>query len=407
MKLLDQVLLPRGFRATGVAAGIKRSGNKDLAILVSDRPATCAGLFTTNQVKAAPVRLDQERVKRGRARAIVVNSGNANACVGAQGMKDAKRMAEVAAKYLDVESGDVLVCSTGVIGRPMPMPIVEQGIRDATMQLHGETGDDVAESIMTTDTHPKRATVRFKIGRQEITLSAMAKGAGMIEPHMATMLCFIITDAAVERRALQNALRRAADQSLNRITVDGDMSTNDTVLLLANGAAGNPVLRPGKPGWKNFVAALDAVTLDLAKKIARDGEGATKLITVQVNGARSDKEADAAARSVANSMLVKTCWNGDYPNWGRVMDAIGYSAAKVKEEKVEIRYDDLVAVRNGAATKTPLDSLSAAQRKDRFTLTVDLHLGRGAATVYTCDCSEEYVRINVDYVNITTGKAPT
>ena len=407
MNLQDHISLPRGFRAAGVAAGIKKSGKKDLAILISDKPAVAAGLFTTNQVKAAPVRLDQARVRRGAAQAIVVNSGNANACTGAQGMKDAKRMAAVVADALALDERDVLVCSTGVIGKPMPMQEVEQGIRAAALALHGDTGNDAAESIMTTDTRPKRATVQFKVGGKQVTLTAFAKGAGMIQPNMATMLCFMLTDAAIGKSALKAALREAVAESFNCITVDGDMSTNDTILALANGAAGHAPLRRGGPGWKTFVAALKAVSLDLALKIARDGEGATKLVTVRVLGARSDREANLAGRAIANSMLVKTSWNGDYPNWGRIMDALGYSPARIREDRVEIRYDDLVAVRGGLGTDAPIAKLSAVQRKERFTLTVDLHLGRGRATVYTCDCSEEYVRINVDYVNLTTGKGPT
>jgi glutamate N-acetyltransferase/amino-acid N-acetyltransferase len=407
MKLLDRIVLPRGFTAAGVAAGIKSGGRKDMALIFSDRPAAAGGLFTTNQVKAAPVKVDQPIVKRGVARGIVVNSGNANACVGAQGMKDARRMAELAAEALSLSPRDMLVCSTGVIGKPMPMAAIEKGIRSAASRLGRQGGNDAAAAIMTTDTRPKRATAVIDLACRKITITAMAKGAGMIAPNMATLLAFVLTDAAVERRALQSALREATRRSFNRITVDGDMSTNDTVLLLANGAAGNAPLGPGRPGWSDFTAALDAVTLDLARKIARDGEGATKLITVSVRGARTDAEADSAARSVANSMLVKTCWNGDYPNWGRIMDALGYSRARVVEEKVEIRYGDVVAVRNGISAGAPMDRLSRIQRADPFAVTIDLHLGRGAAEVYTCDLSEEYVRINVDYVKLTTGKAPT
>ena len=405
--LIDDVILPQGFTAAGIAAGIKRSGKKDMALVVSDRPAACAGVFTTNQVKAAPVRLDQEVVKRRTARAIVVNSGNANACTGARGMKDARAMAATTAKLLKLKPAEVLVCSTGAIGKPMPMKTIAAGLRKLPGALSATGGNDAAAAIMTTDTRKKTATARLVIDGKPVVLAAFAKGAGMIEPNMATMLGYFLTDAAVEPKALQHALKQAVDASFNRISVDGDMSTNDTCLLLANGAAGNRPLGPKHRDWHAFTAALRVVALDLAQRIARDGEGCTKLVTVHVKGARTDAEADAAARAVANSMLVKTCWHGDYPNWGRIMDAIGYSPAKVDEAKVDIFYDALAAVRKGVATKTTVQALSAVQRQERFTVTIDLHLGKGDAVVYTCDCSEAYVRINVDYIKMPDGREPT
>lgn len=405
--LIDEVILPQGFRAAGIAAGIKRSGKRDLMLVVSDRPAVCAGVFTTNQVKAAPVKLDQAVVKRGTARAIITNSGNANACTGAKGMRDAKAMAALTAKLLKIKPADVLVCSTGAIGKPMPMNTITAGIRAIVPQLSPDGGNAAADAIMTTDTRKKTATVRLTIDGNPVVLTAFAKGAGMIEPNMATMLGYFFTDAAVEPRALQHALRQAVDASFNRISVDGDMSTNDTCLLLANGAAGNAPLHPKHKDWPAFMSALFVMALDLAKKITRDGEGATKLITVRVEGARTDAEADAAARAVANSMLVKTCWHGDYPNWGRIMDAIGYSPAKVDESKVEIFYDKLAAVRKGVATQTSIQALSKVQQQEQFTVTIRLHLGKGQAEVYTCDCSEEYVKINVDYIKMPDGREPT
>jgi len=409
MKILlqDDVVLPAGFTAAGIAAGLKRSGKLDMMLVVSDRPAACAGVFTTNQVKAAPVKLDQEVVKRKTARALIVNSGNANACTGAKGMTDARTMASLTAKLLKLKPADVLVCSTGAIGKPMPMNTVKAGIRNLAPILAADGGPFAAEAIMTTDTRKKTGTVRLVIDGKPVILTAFAKGAGMIEPNMATMLGFFFTDAAVEARALQHALKQATDASFNRISVDGDMSTNDTCLLLANGAAGNKALTPKHKDWPAFTAALHVLALDLAQRIARDGEGADKLITVTVKGARTDSEADAAARAVANSMLVKTCWHGDYPNWGRIMDALGYSPAKVDETRVDIFYDRLAAVRKGIATKTSVQSLSAVQKQERFTITIDLHLGKGEATVYTCDCSEEYVKINVDYIKMPDGREPT
>ena len=407
IRLQDDVVLPAGFTAAGIAAGLKRSGKLDMMLVVSDRPAACAGVFTTNQVKAAPVKLDQEVVKRKTARALIVNSGNANACTGATGMTDAKTMTSLTAKLLKLKPAEVLVCSTGAIGKPMPMNTVKAGIQKLAPGLTAQGGPAAAEAIMTTDTRKKTGTVRLVIDGKPVSLTAFAKGAGMIEPNMATMLGFFFTDAAVEAKALQHALKQATDASFNRISVDGDMSTNDTCLLLANGAAGNKALTPKHKDWPAFTAALHVLALDLAQRIARDGEGADKLITVTVKGARTDAEADAAARAVANSMLVKTCWHGDYPNWGRIMDAIGYSPAKVDETKVDIFYDTLAAVRKGIATKTSVQKLSAVQKQERFTITIDLHLGKGEATVYTCDCSEEYVKINVDYIKMPDGREPT
>jgi glutamate N-acetyltransferase/amino-acid N-acetyltransferase len=407
IELMDEVVLPQGFVAQGICAGLKRSGKLDMMLVLSDRPAACAGVFTTNQVKAAPVKLDQEVVKRKKARALVVNSGNANACTGPRGMKDARTMASLTAAQLKLKPADVLVCSTGAIGKPMPMNTVTAGIRTLAPLLTAQGGPAAAEAIMTTDTRKKTGTVRLVIGGRPVILTAFAKGAGMIEPNMATMLGFFFTDAAVEPKALQHALKQAVDASFNRISVDGDMSTNDTCLLLANGAAGNAPLHPKHKDWPAFTGALHVLALDLAQRIARDGEGAKKLITVTVRGARTDAEADAAARSVANSLLVKTCWHGDYPNWGRIMDALGYSPAKVDEARVEIFYDKLAAVRKGIATKTSVQALSKVQQQERFTITMDLHLGKGEATVYTCDCSEEYVRINVDYIKMPDGREPT
>ena len=390
-----QLCLPTGFRAAGMEAGIKKSGGKDMALVASDRPAVAAGVFTTNQVKAASVRLCMKHLKNRTARAIVANSGNANCCNGVNGAQDASAMAALVAKELKAARGEIFVCSTGRIGVRMPMNKVEPGIPRLAAKLDVNGGRDAAEAIMTTDTRMKVCTARMEAGGKTITLSAMAKGAGMIEPHMATMLCFIVTDAAVDRRALQKALGQAADESFNRITVDGDMSTNDTVLCLANGATGNAALRPGQRAWAAFAAALRKVTFDLAMQMVRDGEGVTKFVTVRVAGARNARDADTAARAVGNSLLVKTSWVGDYPNWGRVMDALGYSGAKVVEGKVDIAYDGLPAALAGVYSGTPIEKLSAVQRKKEFTLNIDLNLGRGAATVYSCDCTEEYIRINV------------
>lgn len=387
--------LPAGFRAAGIIAGLKKTRTPDMALFFSDSPATVAGTFTTNQVKAATVRLDSERVSTlGMAHGIVVNSGQANACTGKAGMRDAKAMAARAAEVLGVAPELLLVCSTGRIGVPLRMDLILPGIDNLAAALSPSGGEAAARGIMTTDTVPKRHTVTFTANGQPCRLTGIAKGSGMIQPHMATMLAFLLTDAAVDRRAMQKALKAAVDASFNRISVDADQSTNDTVLLLANGRAGNAVLKPGHPDWPSFTAALDGLAFRLAMDMVRDGEGAQKLVTVRVQGARSAADAEAAARSVANSFLVKTSWVGTYPNWGRVMDALGYSPAKVDETKVEIFYDKLLAVRNGLKAGASIERLSTIVAKKQFTLTIDLHLGRHAATVYSCDCTEEYVQIN-------------
>jgi glutamate N-acetyltransferase/amino-acid N-acetyltransferase len=394
LKGSPEIRLPKGFRAAGVAAGIKKSGAKDMAMIVADIPAAVAGTFTTNQVKAAPVRLDMERLKGRLARAIVVNSGNANACNGPRGMRDAKRMGAVAASALGVPEDHVFVSSTGTIGLPMPMEVIERGIGLLAAALSPEGGTDASDAIMTTDTRPKRWTVPLRLGGKDVLVTGMCKGAGMIEPNMATMLGYLLTDARVAPAALQKLLKAAVDDSFNRVTVDGDRSTNDTVLFLASGASGVR-LAPGRPGWGAFEAAVRETTLELAKMIARDGEGATRVVTIRVSGARSDRDADLAARSVANSFLVKTAWAGPNANWGRVMDALGYSDAKVVEEKVDIRFDELHAVVRGQPGPASREDLKAVIARPEFTVGIRLGLGRGTAVVYTCNCTEEYVRINM------------
>jgi len=359
------IVAPQGFRAGGVFCDIKRLGTgkgsnkgqkRDLALIVSKVPATVAGMFTTNQVCAAPVKVCVERVKAGRAQALVVNSGNANACTGKQGLSDAREMVRYAERALNFPGGSVLVGSTGRIGVTMPMDNVRAGIIEACVEL-GSTHEHAAhaiEAIMTSDTRPKQIAVEFKLGGKTVRIGGICKGAGMIQPGMsatgarpaalphgglhATMLCFITTDAAVDAKVLQAALREAVANSFNRITVDGDMSTNDTVLVLANGLAGNGKFRVQSSEFRVFQAALNHVCLELAKKIVRDGEGVHRIVTVRVNGAKTIQDADAAARAVANSPLVKTSWHGGDPNWGRIIDAVGYSPATVVEEKIDIGY---------------------------------------------------------------------
>ena len=395
MEELDTFKLPHQFRAAGIAAGIKKQGGKDMAVIVSDTDAAVAGTFTTNQVQAATVKWCRERLAGGRARAIVVNSGCANACTGEAGRADTGRTAERAAELLGIGSDTVFVCSTGHIGTRLPMDKIEAGVRTAVSGLRADGGLDASEAIMTTDTRPKRHAFRFTVDGRDILLAGMAKGAGMIEPNMATMLAFLLTDAAVEPSSLQEALSASVNRSFNRISVDGDRSTNDTVLQLANGAAGNKLLSPRHPDWPAFREALDRLTAALAFDIVGDGEGAHKVITITVSGAASDAEADLAARAVANSFLVKTSWAGHSANWGRIMDALGYSRARVEEGRVDIDYDGVPAVRRGIASTTTPAELARIVGQPRFSIDIRLHVGEGSAVVYTCECTEEYVRINL------------
>lgn len=387
--------LPKGFSAAGISAGIKKK-KKDMALIVSDVSAESAAVFTTNQVKAAPVKWDIRVVEHDGARAIVMNSGNANACTGAQGMADAQAMAALAAGKLGIEPIDVFVCSTGTIGKPLPMDKIAGGIELLFQEVSPDGGMDAAEAMMTTDLVSKTVTAEIELDGKPVRITGLAKGSGMIEPNMATMLAFILTDAAVEKHSLQCALRLAADMSFNRITVDGDRSTNDTVICLANGLAGNGLITQQSKTWKPFFEALEQVMFDLSMMIVKDGEGATRVITVKVNGAASNGEAEEAARAVANSMLNKTAWAGKRPNWGRIMDAIGYSYAQVQEDLVDIDYDDVPAVRSGIAAGTAEEELVAAVSKEAFTIRIHLHLGEGSSVVYTCNCTEDYVRINVE-----------
>jgi len=372
--------LPKSFRAAGLHAGIKKDGIKDMALFVSDVPAQAAGVFTTNQVCAAPVHLDRERVANGRGRAILVNSGNANACTGPQGLEHARTMSRIAADALDLPLEDTFVCSTGSIGKQLPMDVIGSGIHALVAQL-GTDGIDAADGILTSDSKRKVARRTFEGGASMI---AVAKGAGMIQPNMATMLCFVLTDLQVDNP--QAALRAATEQSFNRITVDGDMSTNDTVLLLANGASGVSI----DPAA--FQTALDQVLHDLALQIVNDGEGISKVVTLKVAGADSDADADTVARAVANSLLVKTAWAGTYPSWGRVMDAIGYAGVPITEEKIDIDFNDTRKVTGGLDTGADTTAITA-QRE--FSISIDLGRGSGNAIIYTTDCTEAYVRFNM------------
>ncbi len=389
--------LPKGFSAAGIAAGIKQGGGKDMALIVSDVPAVSAAVFTTNQIKAAPVNWDIQVVEHLGARAIVMNSGNANACTGSQGKNDVETTAVLTAAKLDVEPNEIFVCSTGTIGKPLPMDQITGGIETLFDHLSPQHANNAAEAMMTTDLAPKSLTTEINIRGKPVRITGLAKGSGMIEPNMATMLAFVLTDAAVEKHALQCALRFATDSSFNRITVDGDQSTNDSVIALANGLAGNELLTQDSEEWNLFFQTLEKMLFKLAMMIVKDGEGATKVVTIRVIGAASNGEADEAARAVANSMLNKTAWAGERPNWGRIMDAIGYSHAQVQEDKVDITYEAAPAVRGGMAfLETPEEELVNVVSQEAFTIHINLNLGGGEAVVYTCNCTEEYVRINVE-----------
>ncbi|KIE41925.1 bifunctional glutamate N-acetyltransferase/amino-acid acetyltransferase ArgJ [Geobacter anodireducens] len=388
----------KGFRFSAVEAAIKKPGRLDLALICSDAPAAVAAVYTTNKVKAAPVLLDMERTTSGTCRAVVVNSGNANACTGDRGMEDARETARLVAERIGAPEHEVLVSSTGVIGVPLPMERVRGGIPPLVEGLGSATLDQIAAAIMTTDTFPKLEARTGAAGGVGYTIAGIAKGAGMIMPNMATMLAFIVTDAAVDPQWLDRIFRRANDTSFNAITVDGDMSTNDTAIIMANGAAGTPVLSEGSEGAAEFAALLEEVLLSLAKLIVKDGEGATKFVEVTVKGARSDADAKRAAMAVANSCLVKTAFFGQDANWGRIFAAVGYSGADVAPDRAELFFDDVRMVQGGVFAGGDAEARgTGVLRKKEFTVTVDLHLGDGRATVYTSDLSYDYVKINADY----------
>ncbi len=385
----------KGFLSSGIHAGLKAGREKDMALLVSTCPADAAGAFTTNQVKAGPVRVSQQHLKNGKVRAIIINSGNANACTGVRGIADAKRMTVATAVALRCKPQEVLVCSTGRIGVPLPIRKVLRGIRNCARILKPGRGSVAARAIMTSDTVRKEGAVRLSLGGRRVVIGAMAKGAGMIHPNMATMLCVVTTDAAVDRATLARVTSEAVEQSFNRISVDGDMSTNDTVLVLANGAAGNRPLKSYDADMGKFAAALKMVMLEMAKKIVGDGEGMTRVIELAVTGAATEADAKKMAEAVVRSALVKTSWHGGDPNWGRIMGAIGACGARMREELVDIHYDGVAAVRGGIAAATPMGRLRAAARRSRVSIQVNLNLGKGSYAMLTTDLSEKYVRINL------------
>ncbi|HEX6776146.1 MAG TPA: bifunctional glutamate N-acetyltransferase/amino-acid acetyltransferase ArgJ [Methylomirabilota bacterium] len=387
-----------GILAAGITAGIKPSGKKDIALVYSSAPARAAAIFTTNQVKGASVLVSQEHVRDGKAQAIVASSGCSNVCTGEQGVKDAREITKTVGELLRIKPNQVLIAATGVIGQPLPMDKIRPALPKLVKALSPQGGRSAAEAIMTTDTRLKEAALRVEVGGRPITIGGIAKGVGMLEPHLATMFCFLATDAMVAADALPRVLKRAADASINRITVDGDQSTSDTVAVLANGLAENAPLERGSRGLREFAVGLDAIVARLAHMLVADGEGATKVVEVAVSGARTRREALLAARSVANSPLVKTAINGADPNWGRIMMALGKSAARVVQDKVSIRFGDELLVEKGMLKAgARVDTIRALMAGHEYPIAIDLGLGRGRDTVWTADLSEEYVRINGKY----------
>jgi glutamate N-acetyltransferase/amino-acid N-acetyltransferase len=397
------ITLVPGFRAAGVACGLKADRDLDLALISADLPCTAAALFTTNRVRAAPVLYDQALMDAGKlVQAVVINSGCANACTGQLGLDDVCRTSEWVGEALSCPADAVFVMSTGVIGQPLPMDKIAGGIQGAAQGLSAQGGHDAARAIMTTDTRPKEAAARVQIGATEVTISGMCKGAGMIHPGMATMLALLLTDAAVAPVVLETALKRVAERTFNMVTVDGDMSTNDTVLLLANGQAGNAVLADvDLAEYKAFEDGLLAVATELAQGLVRDGEGATKFVTIHVSGAESWAAAKQVAKSIATSTLVKTAIYGQDANWGRVICAAGYSGVDIDPERLCLRMigdtDALVLVQYGAPFEIDEGRASVILAGDEVTFALDLGMGQAEATVWTCDLSHQYVDINAHY----------
>ena len=398
MKQIDgSITAVPGIKVAGVQAGIKTKDKKEVALIVAEKPVAAAGVFTINRSRAAPVYVCQEHLKEGIAQAIVVNSGNANACTGKGGMTDAYKMAKIAADELCIDEKLVLVASTGVIGKRLPMDKIEAAIKLAAKSLSPDSGHDAALAIMTTDLVEKEIAVEIEVAGHPVKIGGITKGSGMIRPHMATMLAFLTTDVNITPELLQTALRNAVDKSFNMMTVDGDMSTNDTALILATAAAGNPKITSMNSAYREFCAGLDYVTLELAKMIARDGEGATKLVKVVVKGAKNFVDAQKAARAIAESNLVKTAIFGMDANWGRIVCALGYSGAEFELSNVDVWMNDLQLVKSGMNAGFSEEKATEIFKLDELSIISDLHAGDAEATIWTCDFSYDYVKINAAY----------
>ena len=395
---LTGVTAPIGFKAAGIHCGIKKAGSLDLALITSEVTGPIAGVFTQNQVAAAPVQLDRIHLRTRRGRAIIVNSGNANACTGKPGLIAARTMASEVARRLSVPLHQVFVGSTGVIGRTLPIDCITADIPALISRLSREGGADAARAILTTDLRPKTVAVRTRIGGTVVTIGGIAKGSGMIHPNMATMLAYLTTDAAILPATLQHALKSAVDQSFNCITVDGDTSTNDTVLCLANGLAKNPQIRQGTRDYRLFLKALTEASQQLALAICRDGEGVTKIVKILVRGATTVAAAKRVAVTVATSNLVKTALFGEDANWGRVMGAIGRSGVPMNQDKVSVSFDNVLMVKGGMGTGLAMErKIDQVFKRKEFTITIGLGQGRSEAHMWTTDLSYDYVRINASY----------
>jgi glutamate N-acetyltransferase/amino-acid N-acetyltransferase len=393
----NAICAAKGFSAGAVSAGIKKGGKPDLALIFSEVPALACGLFTSNKVKAAPVILSQQRSKKGKAQAILINSGNANCATGANGLNDAKKICQEAAKTLGIKQNLVLNASTGIIGKRLPVKKILNKIPCLVEKISHQHGHLAAKAMMTTDTIPKEAQAKLKIRDKLVTIGALAKGAGMISPHLATMLCFITTDAKIEKKALLLALKNAVAGSFNRITVDGQMSTNDTVLILANGLAKNLTLKQGTKDYQRFSQCLSDVCLKLAKMIVSDGEGATKFVAIKVDGAKTKMQAEKIARNIADSTLVKTAFFGADPNWGRILSAIGASGEEINPHKIMLSLGNIIVFKNGTAVKVDAEQLRKKFLCREIGINVVLNLGKAQTKIYTCDLSKKYVRINAAY----------
>jgi len=390
------VTTPADFRASGVYCGLKEK-DKDLALIISDSPAVVAGMFTTNQIKAAPILLSQQRIKNASTRGIVINSGNANACTGEQGFRDAEKMTEITAKELGLEAEEILVASTGVIGEFLPMEKLQKGIPEACKALSHSGGTDAARAIMTTDTVPKHFSTSFEIDGRKCSIGVIAKGSGMIQPHLATMICVFTTDVAIEKRLLQQALEQAVDVSLNSLTIDGEMSTNDCVFIMANGASGNTKIVEENASYATFSRTLEQLAVTVARALAADGEGATKLVTVTVEGADTREDARTAARAVANSMLVKTAIYGEDPNWGRVFSAVGATKVKMVPEAMSVKFAGIPVAEKGRAIPFDTAAMKNALKEKEIEININLGSGKKKSTVFTCDLTHEYIAINAEY----------
>ena len=391
------VAYPQGFKAAGVRAGIKKNGNLDVAVIHTERTAAVAGVFTKNLVAAAPIVVSKRVVATGTAHAVVANAGCANACTGEQGLRDAETMAQIAAQELGCKADDVIVASTGLIGSNLPMDKMAVGIRDAVSKLSRDGSVNAGNAIITTDTYSKACATEIELGGVEVRFGAIAKGSGMIRPDMATMLCFITTDADIDQKLLQTALSDATEVSFNMVSVDGDMSTNDSVVVLANGAAGNKKIVERGADYDKFFETLKTICVEMAKRIAADGEGATKFLTINVTGAKSFADAKQVGMAVANSPLCKTAIFGQDPNAGRFICAVGYSGVAIVPEKVTIKFGDITVYADGLITKFDQDAARKLLAEHDIVVDIDLGLGNSQATVYSCDLSFVYVKVNADY----------